>query len=65
MKIKKTPEEIIIKIPGNINESDFIELVSFIRNKISRSNLYPGHASSDNKSHYNEQNWWKENQLLL
>lgn len=64
MKIKKTPEEIVIKIPGNINDNDFFELVSFIRDKISGPDNKSGQISGSKKL-YKEQNWWKENQLLI
>lgn len=55
MKIRKTPEEIIIKIPGSINDKDFFELVAFIRKKISEEN-YSGNISG-NKRFCKEQNW--------
>jgi hypothetical protein len=64
IKIKKTPEEVIIKISGKINENDFLELVSLIRCKLSGANNNSENIKSKECWH-KEPNWWKENQLLL
>ena len=64
MQVNKTPDEVIITIPGNLDEKDLMDVITLLRHKVQRRNRGAFLANQKQISSA-DYNWWKENQLLL
>jgi hypothetical protein len=64
MQVNKTPDEVIITIPGTLDENDLMEVITLLRHKVQRRKRGDFLANQKRISSA-DYNWWKENQLLL